>query len=496
MAVLVLVACSTCVAELDVTADVHLHTNKWLGGFSDGVLPPMLVFNNSISRVMVFTDHLDGVVEKGTDRYLSAIRGLTNAKKLAIPGVEVTCGLTESSYDMLVLGLNNESLAELASLYKRGAFINCENGLPALKAVADRYDLVLLAAHPDNSKIPFSLAENAKFCDGFELFDSNHVGYSTNDLPGNLAKFYENGASGVTLTSGIDFHYGPMGAVPTKSLLEAPVTHVLLDSDTEVNEANVVESIRGGRTYATSLLGARIVSTSCLPGRVWDPAAQDRLVLVCAGIAESSLLDEYFTVIVSNGRTSQLLKFKPRYMDGKAVLSTNFAALELPDATACNVNFGGRLITSTIKISPPKAQPTVVQAKSEVRVNRATPKAPPPARPVPNIAGVWVGNGWTQIDSRLCRITVTFRQQGDKLEFTMQADGTESDFRVVVEYEGTIDSAGVIAIGSHNTTQDSSGVSGGEGNPTGNLRLLADGSIRLTSDRHDSKDLEFVIWRQ
>jgi hypothetical protein len=348
-------------AEIDVCADIHLHTNKHLGGFSDGLEPPKLIFFGSLCRVVIFTDHLDGVIERGTDLYLQTIRALSTEKKLAIPAVEVTCGYGYQAYDVLAIGLNSQSLGELGSLYKRGAFIDPENGLPAIKLVADKYGLVLVAAHPDNSKIPFALGEHPGICNGYELFDSKLIGFTTNDLSNNLAKFYNTGATGATLTSGNDRHFILMGALPTKSLLEAPVTHILLDDGAEITEANIVESIRRGRTYAASLIGAGIMYASCVPGGTWDVARNSRLILMCKGLSERNLLYGSFAVVAGNGRETKTINFLPKFKDGLAGFAIDFAQLEMPDAKYLNVDFGGRVVTSTIHIRPANV-PVVQQA--------------------------------------------------------------------------------------------------------------------------------------
>lgn len=417
-------------AEIDVCADIHLHTDKHLGGFSDGYEPPRLIFLGSLCRVVIFTDHLDGVVERGTDLYLQTIRALSTEKKLAIPAVEVTCGSGYRAYDVLAIGLNSQSLGELASLYKRGAFIDPENGLPAIKLVADKYGLVLVAAHPDNSKIPFALGEHPGICNGYELFDSKLIGFTTNDLSNNLAKFYNTGVTGATLTSGNDRHFILMGALPTKSLLEAPVTHILLDDGAEITEANIVESIRRGRTYAASLIGAGIMYASCVPGGTWDVARNSRLILMCKGLSERNLLYNSFAVVAGNGRETKTINFLPKFKDGLAGFAIDFAQLGMPDAKYLNVDFGGRVVTSTIHIRP--ANVPVVQQASLREVAEPN-RVPTVAESAPDISGLWVGRGVKKNGRYPCTVTARYTKRSDgsydcHLELAIDGGG-----RVVVD---------------------------------------------------------------
>lgn len=376
LALVLLVVVSMSFAAQDFAVEWHVHSST----FSDGTRTPLQLVLDSLCQVVVFSDHLDGIAAKGAKLYLDTIRRLSGtAGTLAIPAVEVTCGKLESSYDVIALGLNEESLDELISLYQRGAFNYSEQGLPALKAVANRYNLILIAAHPDSKDtlfgkgIPFHLNENAKYVDGFEMFDSNHIGFDADKFPENCLPFYRH-FDRLTLTAGSDFHFLIHGSLPTESWREAPMTRVILDDDASLTEESITDSIRRGRTYVSSLRSARLVEASAMPGGVWKLA--EPLYMACRGVEEGDFLYDKVNVIAVTGKTWHKRSFQPRFDGDKLVLKISADQFP-PGIKSLNVDFCGRILTSTILTAP---APTAPVQSSPVA------SAPSPVQPTPQPA--------------------------------------------------------------------------------------------------------------
>ena len=357
----------------DVPVDLHVHTGKNMAGFSDGWKSPTEVMVGSKCPVVWFTDHLDGIISKGTDNYLGTIRALSGtAKTLAIPGVEVTCGNAYSSHDVLALGLTNEALNELARQYKLGAFEDPESGLPCLRQIADQYHLVLIACHPDSAEIPFNLGDGAKYMDGFENFDSAHIGFEPKKFDEHCMAFYALQRPAIA-TGSSDYHFLLSGALPTRSVDEIPITHVFVEDGQAVTEQSVTEAMRQGHVYATSLLNAGIVQGCPLPGQTWDVYKDKFLTYVCKGVSPSNMIYRSINVISSNGVTSQKQSFEPVFKDDLMILRISFDQLNMPNCRWLSIDFGGRILTSTI----------FVDAKSIRVSNRISDTAPSVVQPTP-----------------------------------------------------------------------------------------------------------------
>lgn len=355
------------------TLDSHNHTDgkcdggpsttgTHVPGFSDGMRPPDQVFEGSWCQIVGITDHLDGIIGKckalgkPIGYYIEVIRSLTKPSRMALPGVEITAGKGYGAYDVLVYGIDPASLAELADLYKKGAFIDPENGLPALQVLAKKYCLVLWACHPENSSIPFDLKSCWRFVHGYEKFDSQHVGFSEGPLAEELSYFYNNGVTQVALPAASDYHFGFAGALSLNPK-ERPFTQVFLPAGTPVKEANVVEAMRQCRVAACCWLGAKIVVATSVES--WDPLVDERFQFAVSGLNPDKLLVDYFRVICSDGYSTKVVNFQPRFdKKGLAVLIFDFASLGMPGAKVMNLDIGGRLITSSIPIKTPPAKPT------------------------------------------------------------------------------------------------------------------------------------------
>lgn len=358
LVLLMVMVCSLAVAETDISATIHVHSKEG----SDGYHSMSTVAERCNTGVLIMTDHLDGVARYGGNRYLADVRALSDSDTLCIPGVEVTVDSGPdvkwydvknklnpmASHDVVVIGLNEQSLGELIDYLKKGAFQDIDTGLPCLRTLAQKYGVVLIAAHPDNSSIPFNLEDNAKYVDGFELFDSSIWGFNVDGLKKKFASWYSH-RDMVTLTAGSDYHGFIQGAIPAWSPLEMPVTRIILAGDM-VSEQAVIGAIRSGRTYATSMLTARASFMTCFPGEAWvvnDTA--DKFKIRCKGMS-GKLLHDNFTVFVNGATEISTTSFEPRYEGDEAVLIFDFASLNMPDAISMNIDMGGRLVMSSIRI--------------------------------------------------------------------------------------------------------------------------------------------------
>ncbi len=361
LVVLALLMCVAAFAAQQYSFEWHVHTNKDRGGFSDGLKSPQEIIYDSLCDIVVFSDHLDGIIEKGTALYLDTIRNLSGtAGTLAIPAVEVTCGYAYATHDEVVLGLTQAALDELATQYKLGAFQDPETGPACVRQIADKYGLTVIAAHPDSDQIPYDLAANAKYCDGFEEFDSKHIGFTAKDFLDNCRKFAPKRA---LVLAGSDYHFGMTGAIPLLSWKEAPVSQVILPDGVELTEQSVTEAIRKGYVYATSIRGSGLAVASTMPGGVWDRAGN--LVLACKGLAVWDLQYQKINVFMASGSRWILRTYNPIYHDGLVVL--NLPSDRVPDdITTLNIDFGGRVLTSTIYVKPVSSPTPIATGQQQV----------------------------------------------------------------------------------------------------------------------------------
>lgn len=354
--------------ETDVPVTFHVHTT-----ISDGLHYMVVLAECCMTRAIVFSDHLDGVAKYGGDRYLAAVRGCTTSKKLCVPGVEVTAGKSSHSHDVIVVGLTEQSLADLIRRYNAGDFNDEKTGLACLASIAAAHDLVLIAAHPNNSSIPFDLAQNSRYVNGIELFDDSVAGFTAMNLHGNMVNFFSSKTS-ASIVAGSDYHGVLQGALPDFSLLEVPTTHTLISG--EVSEQSIVDAIRQGRVYASSYLPCRVKFMTRFPGGEWVVTKDDEEFEVrCEGFPKN-LLHDAFSVVVFDGQYVKTVRFRPCIEDGIGVLKIRFGDLGMPNAKSMLVDLGGRFVSSTIAIRRVE-QKQLLQARREEPPQQAKWQEPP-----------------------------------------------------------------------------------------------------------------------